>query len=624
MKCTFIYFIAVLFTAHTYSQQPGTILAKKPSPKAGVENLYEYQPAAGFAVPEKAMASVLYFNKTYLQKNIPITKAGSKYEFAFKAPDSTDVLVIAIFDKDNNVIDNNKEAGYTSYLHDAKGKQFATAKVKQAVLLSGFAAYFHKVKVPPATLVAMYEAGYKENPALKDDDFYSGYLALLYQEKKEEVKPQLIGYAKQMLATTGDEGKWLKANQVYAILKMPEDQQKTKDKILAAYPQGKLAMQEFWSKFNKEKDKTEASILAAMNQYQQSFKDSSAKTRDNFYLQLVSLFSKNKDWNNVLKYGALVDNKLWLASSYNNTAWDLSGGGLEGEAKEIGFAKVMSKLSLDYVDAKRKELAGVGNSDELKGQYNMYSDTYALILYKLKNYDSAFYYQDAIFKAGHFMGTDGLERYAVFAEKAKGASFSKDFIEPQLLNGVNSPVMVKHLKALYQQLNLPEEGFLKIKEKVTAVTKQKLTEKVVARFGGTKGAELNLKDLQGNMVSLASLKGKIVILDFWATWCGPCKASFPHMQELVNKYKADPDVVFLFIDTWERIEPKAMQENAAKFIKDNNYSFKVLLDEKDKVVGDYKVEGIPAKFILDKKGDIVFMGEGGSDLSLIIDAAKEL
>ena len=52
MECTFIYLIPVLFTAHNYAQQTGTILPKRPSPKAGVENFYEYQPAAGFTVPE--------------------------------------------------------------------------------------------------------------------------------------------------------------------------------------------------------------------------------------------------------------------------------------------------------------------------------------------------------------------------------------------------------------------------------------------------------------------------------------------------------------------------------------------------------------------------------------------
>src|SRR5690554_8083345 len=71
--------------------------------------------------------------------------------------------------------------------------------------------------------------------------------------------------------------------------------------------------------------------------------------------------------------------------------------------------------------------------------------------------------------------------------------------------------------------------------------------------------DFTLEDLEGNTVSLKDLEGKVVVLDFWATWCAPCIKSFPAMQMAVNKYKDDPEVEFLFINTWEqRDEPKDM------------------------------------------------------------------
>jgi thiol-disulfide isomerase/thioredoxin len=614
---TLIFFCAFAFAN---AQKKGRITTKEPAPKAGTENLYIYQPPKGLLIPEKAQASVVYINKQYNNKTIPLIKKGNNYEFLFKAPDSTAVLIIGIIDENGNTIDNNNDLGFISHLKDTKGNRPAITGITTAELLSGYAPYILKLKVPAASIINIYEEEYKLNTALKKENSYMNYLMLLYKEKKDIVKPRLLAYAKQMESVKNDERKWMQAVYIYSTLKMNESKQKMEDKILSVYPNGELAIQKFWNKFSSEKEPSEITMLTSMKEYITRFKDSSDDVKDNFYMSIINMYSQKKDWNGIKKYEPLVSNKLRLASAYNNTAWDLTGGTLHSPGTDLEFARTISKQTVDIVKERMSKLVNNDEKENMLLSYEMYSDTYALILYKLKQYDSAFYYQDAIQQRDQ-KDVSGIERYAAYAEKAKGALFAKQFIETQLLSGINSSTMLVQLQSIYKELNLPEDEYNKLKDKSTLLAKQKTSEKIKALYGTEKAKDFTLKDLEGKLISLSSLKNKVVVMDFWATWCGPCRASFPGMQEIINKYKNDEEVVFLFIDVFEDKDPVSMQKNAAKFIKDNKYNFQVLLDVKDKVGEDYKVQAIPAKFIINKKGNIVFMGET-NNLALEIEAAK--
>ncbi|WP_437918073.1 trypsin-like peptidase domain-containing protein [Sphingobacterium sp. LRF_L2] len=132
--------------------------------------------------------------------------------------------------------------------------------------------------------------------------------------------------------------------------------------------------------------------------------------------------------------------------------------------------------------------------------------------------------------------------------------------------------------------------------------------------------DFSLKNMQGEVVSLSDFKGKVVVLDFWATWCKPCIGSFPGMQAAVEKYSKDKDVVFLFIDCFERQENYEAQVRS--FIAENKYAFQVLFDhmsENESITKGYNIKGIPNKVVIDKEGFIRFQSSGsGTDVDRIV------
>ncbi len=122
-----------------------------------------------------------------------------------------------------------------------------------------------------------------------------------------------------------------------------------------------------------------------------------------------------------------------------------------------------------------------------------------------------------------------------------------------------------------------------------------------------KAPDFRLEDLEGKKIGLKDFKGKVVFLNFWATWCNPCKEEMISIERLHQKFK-EKDFVFLTISVdFEGRKP------VKEFINKKNYTFIVLLDPKYEILDLYKVQRIPTTFIIDKTGKIMGQATGPRD-----------
>jgi peroxiredoxin len=132
---------------------------------------------------------------------------------------------------------------------------------------------------------------------------------------------------------------------------------------------------------------------------------------------------------------------------------------------------------------------------------------------------------------------------------------------------------------------------------------------------GAKAPDFELKTLAGDTVKLSDLKGKKVMLNFWATWCPPCKAEMPAMEEFHKE--AGDDVVILAVNIDPHLDVKA-------FVDENKITFPIPLDEEDKVNEAYQVLSIPTTYFIDTKGNIGNKYIGAMNLDAMKQYTKDL
>lgn len=122
----------------------------------------------------------------------------------------------------------------------------------------------------------------------------------------------------------------------------------------------------------------------------------------------------------------------------------------------------------------------------------------------------------------------------------------------------------------------------------------------------TRAYEFELADQFGNTHKLEDYKGKVIFLNFWATWCGPCRSEMPEIQKLYEEYASQGEAAEVAVIgvAGPGMGGEGSKEEIASFMEENGYTYPVLMDETGEMFSYYGISAFPTTFMIDREGNV--------------------
>ncbi|GAB2574760.1 TlpA family protein disulfide reductase [Spirosoma areae] len=304
---------------------------------------------------------------------------------------------------------------------------------------------------------------------------------------------------------------------------------------------------------------------------------------------------------------------------------------LADERRSLPEAEQLIKRAMTVLKAAPKPRNAPGNWDAEKPvRQRQLMNTYAHTLEQQNKFADAYTAYQEVIVSNDVENSDPRtnERYFLCALRTNHAADARAYTESAIQVEKATTNLKTALRDWYakQPGNTPAKAdayLAELEADIKADQRDELQQKLI----NEPAPAFALTDLLGRTISSSAFKGKVIVLDFWATWCGPCVASFPAMQQAQTHFQNDPNVRFLFVNTREG----GPLQRVHSFMDKHPYNFVVPLDSQQKVANAYKVLGIPTKVVIGPNGRVRYRHVGYSgdpettvnELTLVVEMLKE-
>ena len=611
---------------------------------------------------EKEIKAVVYYWEDYswIAQDLPITHKNGVWNGKFNVPENAALVALKFYDGNNS--DTGGTNTYVQFTVDENKKNLPSAYIGWGLLRTkGFEKYAIPAyvsgsdKIDDSVFLYWCNQEITHFPDNRKNVFYFAAKAIgrigdTKSDKLGLIENDIQGIIKQEALGKATEKDLIRSIDVAStVLKNDSLATQIKKLALEKYPNGILARDaEIWRIFRiSDADRKEKEFEAFIKRFPpEEFADVETET---------SLLYLGKTYQSIVYNQIVTHNNYDLAYKYihyipysmlGTFFWHMVQMPYDHEQMTAEQLLPFAQLLMNEMLSRPRGKASLVYSPLEWGKKFLAERKDALLAYaKILNETGAtteaFEWLQKIEPYFENKSSNFTSFYIEMLDKTGNESEIIPAIEAGVKQNAASPEMLDRLKEHYIQEHGSASGFDAYVNSLKSGTKVAKQQEEIEKSLVNKPIKLfALEKLTGGTVDMRKLKGKVIVLDFWATWCAPCKASMPGMQMAVNRFENDDDVEFFFVATQET---RPNYKNViSDFIEKKNYSFNVLLDAvnperktKDYVYSVYTktfhFSGIPTKMVIDKKGRLRWYSVGykgnaselADEISYVVELLRE-